>query len=500
MFPRFPFTLLLALVLQCSSLAAWAFNLDDVDREASERATQPWKPVPAVAGGPSYDAWRNLRFRRDRALWHNPQLPFEAQFFPADGSGRSPVDVLEIVDGQARPLSITRGDFVRGDAAPVDDPAPATLAGVRLLNPLNQPGHFDEVISFIGASYFRALGAGQQYGSSARGLALDTTGAASEEFPGFVRFWLERPAAGAGSVTMYALLDSARATGAYRFDIRPGATTQVEVRARIHLRAAVTTFGVAPLTSMFYSGENQPVAGDFRPEVHDADGLQVATGDGEWLWRPLTRPKAPFASSFAVKRLRGFGLMQRDRRFSSYQDLEAHYQRRPSIWVEPIGDWGPGRVELLQLPAQVETDDNIVAFWVPDVAPRPGQPVELAWRLSWAGASAAAAPSASVTQSRLGFGYRDQPPPAGQMQFHVDFSGKRLDKLPADSGVVPVVTGNANTRVLATRVEPLPGSGGWRLTLDVQRLDRTLPLELRGFLRLNEEALTETWTYALAPE
>lgn len=495
-------SLLLSLVLQCAPLAAGAFGLDDVDREAVTRAAQPFKPAPLAATSPSsYDNWRDLRFRRDRALWHDARLPFEAQFFPAEGASAGPVDVFEIVNGQAQPLRITRGDFVRGTAAPAEDPGSASVAGLRLLNPMNQGDHFDEVIAFIGSSYFRALGAGQQYGSSARGLALDTTGGSGEEFPTFVRFWLERPAAGAKSATVYALLDSTRATGAYRFDIRPGATTQVDVYARIHLRASVTTFGVAPLTSMFFSGENQPVQGDFRPEVHDADGLQLATGNGEWLWRPLIRPATPFVTSFAMPSLRGFGLMQRDRRFGSYEDLEAHYHQRPSVWVEPIGDWGPGRVELLQLPELSEADDNIVAFWVPAVAPVPGQPVVLAWRLSWAGDAATQPPAGRVTQTRIGFGfgYQEKPVPQGRLQFHVDFSGARLATLARDSGLQAVVTGNPNTRVLVTRAEPLP-AGGWRLTLDVQRMDRSQPLELRAFLRLGQETLTETWTYAMAPE
>lgn len=498
---RFLLLFSLSIVFQCASFAQGTFGLDDVDREARARAAQSWQPAAELSRLPAtYDEWRDLRFQPARALWHDARLPFEAQFFPVGGSFSRAVDVFEIVDGQVHALRVTRGDFARGAAAPIDDPTPAPLAGVRLLHPLNKPGHFDEIIAFLGASYFRALGAGQQYGSSARGLALDTTGAGAEEFPQFVRFWLERPAAGATSITVYALLDSVRATGAYRFDIRPGSTTEVDVHARIHLRSNVTTFGVAPLTSMFFSGENQPVPGDFRPEVHDADGLQLATGDGEWLWRPLTRPNRPFATGFAVRSLRGFGLMQRDRRFASYEDLEAQYQRRPSVWVEPIGDWGPGRVELLQLPAGSEAQDNIAAFWVPATAPRPGQPVVLAWRLHWAADLPPGPPVARVVQTRVGFGYRDQASGEGEMQFHVDFAGQQLATLPSGNKLEAIVSGNANVRVLASRIEPVPATGNWRMTLDVQRRDRLQPFELRAFLRDGADTLTETWAYALAPE
>lgn len=488
-------------VLQTAACGQAPFSLDDVDRQARARASQNWKATPHLTGVPAtYDSWRDLRFQRTRALWHGAELAFEAQFFPAGGSFAQPVDVLEIVDGQARPVSVTRGDFVRGASLPTDDPSPAPLVGVRVLSPMNRAGHFDEVIAFLGASYFRALGAGQQYGSSARGLAIDTTGAAVEEFPAFVRFWLERPAPGARSATAYALLDSPRATGAYRFDIRPGTTTEIDVQARIHLRAGVTTLGIAPITSMFFSGENQPQPGDFRPEVHDADGLQLATGDGEWTWRPLTRPARPFATSFAMPKLRGFGLMQRDRRFASYEDLEAHYQRRPSVWVEPIGDWGPGRVELLQLPARSEAEDNIVAFWVPAKTPIPGEPIALAWRVLWAAEKAPGPPAARVEQTRVGFGYRHEPLSADQIEFHVDFAGERIGTLPPDSQLRAVVSGNANWRLLSTRIEPVPELGHWRMTLGVQRLDRHQPLEMRAFLQHGADTLTETWAYALSPE
>jgi glucans biosynthesis protein len=488
-------------LLWCHALAAAAFGLEDVDREAVALAAAPYQSASETdrPAGSAYDEWRNLRFRTDRTLWRPEKLPFEAQFFPSGGYHTRPVTFYEVVDGQPRPIRFTRGDFVLGSEPPVDDPRPIDLAGVRLSYPLNRPDYHDEVIAFLGASYFRALGKGHQYGSSARGLALDTTGGMREEFPAFVRFWLERPRPGADVATVYALLDSPRATGAYRFDVRPGDPTTVDVRARIHLRAAVATFGIAPLTSMFYGGENQPIVHDFRPEVHDADGLLVALADGEWIWRPLTRPAAPFATAFSVAALRGFGLMQRDRRFDSYQDLEAHYDRRPSIWVEPLGNWADGRVELLQLPARNEGDDNIVAFWVPSQAPMPGRPVELAWRLHWTGASAPGEPPGRVVQTRVGFGYREQPPPANQLQLHVDFAGGRLAELPTSAAVEAVVAAGDGVRVLASRVEPHPAIGGWRMTIDVERRDPRRALELRAFLRLAGDTLTETWAYALAP-
>ncbi len=487
--------------------SAAAFGLDEVEVEARALATRPWQPVPEVAAPTTYDEWRDQRFRPERALWRAEGLPFHAHFFPTGSYHRRPVEVFEVVGGIARPLVVTRGQFVRGQAAPTDDPAPQAVAGFRLHHPMNRADVFDEVIAFLGASYFRAIGKNQQYGSSARGLAIDTTGAPAgqaEEFPSFVRFWLERPAAGATRAVVYALLDSPRSAGAYRFEIVPGDPTEVLVEARVILRAPVASFGLAPLTSMFFSGENQPVSNDFRPEVHDADGLQVASADGEWLWRPLSRPAVPFATSFSMSGLRGFGLMQRDRAFASYEDLEAHYHRRPSVWVEPIGDWGPGRVELLQLPATTEADDNIVAFWVPERQSLPGEMLSRRWRLLWAGDTMPSPPAARVVQTRAGHGFRKTPPPASHLQFHIDFadapaSASMAPAATSVSAVQAVASAGDHGRVMAVRTEPHPAIGGWRVTLDVERLDARQPLELRLYLRRGDDAVSETWTYALPP-
>ncbi len=267
--------------------------------------------------------------------------------------------------------------------------------------------------------------------SSARGLAVDTVGGQGEEFPYFPEFWIVKPASDARTLRMFALLDSPRVNGAYQFDVTPGDETVVEVRARLYLRAPVATLGVAPLTSMYQFGENQPHRADFRPEVHDSDGLMVATGDGEWLWRPLINPNETLTTSFSMRELAGFGLMQRDRSFTSYEDPEARYDLRPSAWVEPVGSWGPGRVELVQLHTPNETNDNVVAYWVPDQLPARGEPLDFAYRLHWQGARIVRQPpGAWVTQSRVGRGYRELAD--DEQQFIVDFMGPSLARAAAE--------------------------------------------------------------------
>jgi glucans biosynthesis protein len=375
------------------------------------------------------------------------------------------------------------------------------MAGFRVHYPLNSAQYKDELTVFLGASYFRALGRGQHYGLSARGLAIDTVGGRGEEFPRFTAFWIERPAPGASTLVIHALLDSPRATGAYRFTLRPGEATEVDVRARLFLREGVATLGIAPLTSMFQHGENQPRPGDFRPEVHDSDGLSVLSGDGEWLWRPLSNPKQPLVTSFAVRELGGFGLMQRDRNFASYEDIEAQYQQRPSAWIEPQGSWGPGRVELLQLPTPDETNDNIVAYWVPERLPAPGAPLDLAYRLHWQGERQQRPPGGWAVQSRRGHGYRDADDPVGnEVQFVVDFDGPALRALPADAAVEAVASAGAGGRIVERIAYRNPVTGSWRMTLRAERTTPAQPLELRAYLRHGANALTETWTSILPSE
>lgn len=494
-----------ALSLLCLCVCARAFGLDDVTRQAEALARSAYQappaPDPALAAL-SYDDYRRIRFKPDRALWHGTGSLFEVQFFPLGRGFTRPLRLYEVAGDTVSPLVIPGSDYNDEGVLPPAraQAADAGAAGWRLKFPLNDPKVFDEVIVFLGASYFRAVGAGQHYGLSARGLAVDTVGGQGEEFPAFTTFWLQRPPSGEREFTFYALLDGPHVTGAYRFVLRPGKDTVLDVNARIFQRAAVATLGVAPLTSMFLMGENQPAVDDYRPEVHDSDGLLVQTGSGERLWRPLTNPRRPFVTSFAMDKLGGFGLMQRDRAFSSYEDLEAQYQRRPSAWVEPLNDWGPGRVELLQFGTPNETNDNIVAYWVPQQPPAPGTPLAIDWRMHWELEGVPPATVAQVLQTRRGHGYRETPIPPDNLQFQIDFVGAALQHLPLDAVVDVVASGNANVRDLHAHAYPNPQRGGWRVSLEFVRIDAARPVELRAQLRDATGVISETWSYALAPE
>jgi glucans biosynthesis protein len=474
---------------------ALAFGFDDVAREADRLAVQPYRaapPAPAALAGMSYDQYRAQRFRPPFSTWRGSDTPFELQYFPLGRFFTRPLTMFEVVDGQVRPIQLPQDAFEKG--------ATGGVAGWRLHRWIDNPRRSDEVVAFLGASYFRAVAEGVRYGISARALAIDTVGGGGEEFPAFTTFWIEKPRPGETEVRFFALLESPRVTGAYGFVVKPqGDRTVIDVKARLTLRAPVARMGIAPLTSMFLAGETQPVADDYRPEVHDSDGLQVATGSGEWIWRPLVNPKQVFVTSFSMPAVRGFGLMQRDRAFASYQDLEARYELRPSAWVEPLSDWGPGRVELLQFHTPNETHDNIGAWWFPERLAPPGRPMDFAWRLTIA-ADQPQPPGARVVQSRFGHGYREQAIPERLQQFHIDFAGPALDGLVKDDDVQAVATGNANVRNLRAIAQPNPVLPGWRVTLDYERVDARQPVELRVFLRRGATTLSETWSHALPPQ
>lgn len=495
--------LAMALCLALATNGARAFDFADVAQQAQKLSRSAYeKPatnLPKTIQNLTYDQYRDIRFDTDKSLWHSAKLPFEVAFFHQGLFYDHPVKINEIVGKKATPVKFDPASFNYGkndiDKKQLQD---LGFAGFRIHFPVNAEKYKDEVMVFLGASYFRALGKGQLYGVSARGLAVDTGLNTGEEFPQFSEFWLERPQPGDKELTIYALLNSTRLTGAYRFVLKPGADTTVDVKARLYLRAPVTTLGIAPLTSMFYFGENQHAeVDDYRPEVHDSDGLSVHTGADEWIWRPLVNPKRLLVTSFALDGPRGFGLMQRDRAYSSYQDLEAHYEKRPSVWIEPKGKWGKGRLELVQLPTPDETNDNAVAYWVPEALPKPGQPLDFEYRMLWQKDGETQPPLARVVQTRRGHGYTRKVDDS--VALIVEFEGPGLKKLAPDAKLTGVVTADANGKLMETNTYRNEVTGGWRMAVRLHRNDLAKPVELRGFLRAGDDTLSETWSYILPP-
>ncbi|MEO6004241.1 MAG: glucan biosynthesis protein G [Opitutus sp.] len=442
----------------------------------------------------SYDDHRRIRFDETHSWWRRDKLPFELQFFHPGFVQNGTVQISEVKDDKTEPIAFDKQLFIYDRLKPGELPPTMGFAGFRILYPLNKAG--DEIGAFQGASYFRMLCQKAVYGLSARGLALNTAEPGGEEFPIFTEFWIDKPAAQSKSLTVFALLDSVSAAGAYRFVITPGAETLVEVKSALYFRNTVKTVGIAPLTSMFWHGENtNAVTNDFRPEVHDSDGLMINTGAGEWLWRPLENPNSPRVAAFSDTSPRGFGLVQRDRNFENYQDLEASYHVRPGGWVEPIGNWGKGSVRLVELSTPDETNDNIVAFWVPDKLPGLGEPLQMEYRLHWF-SNQIHPPGGYAVATRHGRTKTHEP---DLERFFIDFAGPELAGDKEDPAVESVVTVGNGAKLVHSIVQKNPYNGTWRAAFSIKPDGAGHPVELRCFLRKPQHVLTETWTYLWQP-
>lgn len=472
----------------------WAFSLDDVSAKAQELAGQkfevPRSNLPNEFRDMKFADYQKIRFRTEKAEWADQKTPFRLSFYHQGMHFDTPVKINEITATTVEEIKYdpTRFDF--GDVQ-FDPKATEQLgyAGFRVLYPINKADKQDEIMTMLGASYFRVIGKGQTYGLSARGMAIDTALPSGEEFPRFREFWIQRPKPTDKHLVIFALLDSPRATGAYRLTLRPGTDTVVDVKARMFLRDRVSKLGVAPLTSMFLFGANQPSKVlNYRRELHDSNGLSIHAGNGEWIWRPLNNPKHLAVSNFSVENPRGFGLLQRGRDFSQYEDLDDRYDKRPSAWIEPKGDWGKGTVDLVEIPTADETNDNIVAFWSPEKLPEPGQPLDFSYRLHWTldEASLHSPDSAWVKQTLRSTGDVKQSnlirQPDGSVAYLVDFEGPSLQALPENAEVRSQVSVGDNAEVVENNVRYNPETKGWRLTLRLKVKDPKQATEMRAAL------------------
>ncbi|SEQ92310.1 glucans biosynthesis protein [Solimonas aquatica] len=491
------FALLLAGTLLAQ--AAQAFDFDDVAHRAKALAAKPYdRPdadLPKALTDLSYEQYKQIQYKPERALWHGNKLPFEIQFYHPGLYFNQIVKLNLITAEGVRKIPFQPENFDYGsNNIDADKLRNLGFAGFRVHYPLNAKDVKDELIAFQGASYFRALGKNQVYGESARGLAIDTGELSGEEFPAFREFWIHWPRPEDRELTIYALLDSRRVTGAYRFQIRPGESTATEIKARLYFRGDVGKLGVAPLSSMFLFASHQPSANeDYRPEVHDSEGLSLQT-DQEWIWRPLVNPKRLLITSFAATNPRGFGLMQRDRDFAHYEDLDARYDLRPSVWIAPKNDWGKGRVELVQIPTKDATNDNVVAYWVPEQNPTAGSQLDLEYSLFWQGRLETKPPLAWVAQTRRSRNADNS------YRYIVDFQGGQLDYLKSDQKLLAGVWVADNGELLERQVVKNDATGGWRLILRVRRIDEAKPLEMRAVLRNGDDNISESWAYILPPE
>ncbi len=468
------------------------FVPEDLVARAREMAGRDYAPRPTVPQewiDLTYEQYKSMWFPDRHALWQGSDVPVRLDVFAPGLYFPSPVEISGVEDGQARPLVFDAAVFDRTDKMP-DLPDGPTLgySGLRLRSELETKGIFTEFAVFQGASYFRAIGTGETYGLSARGIAVDTAEPSGEEFPEFVAFWVERPEPGTGTYVIHALMDGPSVTGAYRFAITPGEITRMAVEATIFARNDVGHVGIAPLTSMFLFDETiRDRFSDFRPAVHDSDGLLMHTGAGEVLWRPMGNPRTLQVSAFGDDGPRGFGLMQRSRRFEDFADLELLYHRRPGVWIVPGEDWGPGAVTLVEIPTDREIFDNIVSYWRPRGGMDAGAEHRFTYTMDWADTEPATVEGLShVTNTRIG-GHPD-----GGMIVAIDFSPNDVTLADLDD-VDSLIRASAGTTGPGI-VQRNPETGGARVAFAFDPGDEA-HAEMRVQLIGGGAALSEVWLY-----
>jgi glucans biosynthesis protein len=472
------------------------FSFDRLKGMAGALAARPYRPRPRPlidqVHAVDYDAFGQVIYRPSATLWTDGPPDQAVRFFPIGRASPKPVAMHVVSGGQARQIPYSPALF----DMPADSPFRALgdaagFGGFRVLN----ADRATDWVAFLGASYFRAADPFNQYGLSARGLAIDTAAPRPEEFPDFTSFWIEH--ARNGALVVYALLEGPSVTGAYRIvHNRSRAGLVQEITAALRFRRPVERLGIAPLTSMYWYGQSDRTPDDdWRPQIHDSDGLAIWTGAGERIWRPLRNPARVSTHAFVDKSPRGFGLLQRNRRFADYQDDGVFYERRPSAWVEPLGDWGPGSVQLVEIPTRGETDDNIVAFWTPARPVRAGTRLELRYRLHWTDEEPHPVGVARVVATRAGQGGRPGVPIlSGRRKYVIDFAGGALSGL-TDRGAAEAVVSATQGRPVDAVAYPVVGQGLWRLMFDLE--SAPAEADLRAYLRRGGEALTETWMYSV---
>ncbi|MGO4891086.1 glucan biosynthesis protein [Flavobacterium sp. W21_SRS_FM6] len=466
------------------------FNRQWLEEKAKELAAKEFVEPKLAPDSPlnnlNYDDYRKIQFQRGASVWKNEDRNFRLSPMHPGFLFKTPVKLNLVVGGTSRRILYTSDIFnYDKEQKAAKETQAEGYSGFKLTTPINKPDVWDEFLVYQGGTYFRGLGKDNWYGLSARGLAVNTAKPTGEEFPVFTEFWIERPKEQGQSIVIHALLESASLTGAFTFKATPGENTEIEVNSALYPRKQIDSFGIGPLTSMFlYNGVNRTRFDDTRPAVHDSDGLFMINSQNERIWRPLTNPRKLQVSAFGDKTLKGFGLFQRHRKFTDFEDMEAHYEARPSAWVEPIGNWGPGHVELVEIPTNSEIHDNIVAFWQPSEPMKANRAYSFQYKISWGSVFALEDKGGRILSTATGKALGSET----VRDFVIDYSSLNL---PDDV----VVSASASTgKIVGTIQKFMDKTGLYRVVVKFEPGREDLS-ELRVSLSSKDKAWGETWLY-----
>ena len=481
-----------------ASTDAQPFSEDLLDAFARRRADEPFKApekrVDEALSAITYEQYsRAIVYKEDQAIWRKDDGPFWLEPYHTAGTIFAfPVELYTVEGGRAAriPYSASAFEFNPPAKQPAT-PAQSDFAGFRALGQIDKPGAFREFLSFLGASNFRAIAEGQGFGVSARALAINTGQTGGEDIPLFRSFWIERPKPIDQSLTIHALLDCQSAVGRYKFVVTPGYDTVIETEAVIYPRRRIPYAGIAPIASRFFFGPGvPPKRRDYRPRVHDSEALYIFNAAGDQIWRPLLNPDRLQFSVFLDKTPKGFGLIQKERSFASFQDLDQHFEKRPSLWIEPLGDWGEGSIDLIELPAPEEINENIVCFWRPKDGLGPGIGHRYRYRMHWCWNPPVENKRATIQQTRVG------ETKAGEVAFLLDFANTEACEGCNAASLTANVTASAG-EVRNVRLAPGPAPATQRLRFEYVPAGSD-PVDLRAELMADGKPVSETWIFRWA--
>ena len=465
------------------------FGPETVLNMARELAKSPFKApkleLPEIFSNLSYDQYSKIQRTPGSAIWSDEKLGFALEPLHRGFIFTTPMQLNIVEYGLAQRMMYDRADYRFADPQPPADLPDLGFSGVRVKAASSQG--WDGLAIFQGAAFFRSLARGQRYGVNARGLSIRTGDAAGEEFPLFRELWIEKPSPASDALTIHALLDSTSLTGAFHFTLRPGEATIIDTELTLVARVAVDHLGLGSMTATYLFGAlDHRRPDEVRPAVYDVEGLQILTGAGEWLWRPVASRNALQISAFGDLNPRGFGFLQRARALDAFDDDAARWELRPSLWIEPVGDWGEGEVILLEIPSDSEYNDNIIAQWRPKAGMAAGATVSFAYRQFWCWTPPARPKLATVASSRAGkIGKR--------WRFIVEFVAD-LFADPRRAAEVSATIEPSAQAALAFPIYRYPERRSIRVVFDLDPGSESY-CELRVVLKDAGQPASETWLY-----
>lgn len=459
----------------------------DLSRALAKKPYEaPKAPLPDPFNSLTYDQYVAIRPKPGSAVWSGDNVGFAIEPLHRGFIFSTPMDIYIVEGGFARKLTYESSAFEFGKLVIPPNLPDIGFSGFRVLRTV-AGGSYDVAI-YQGASFFRAEARGQNFGVTARGLSIRTADPQGEEFPIFRSVWIEKPTLTDNVLVIHALLDSPSLTGAYRFTLRPGEATIIDTEMTLNTRAAVDHFGLGAMSATYLFGPlDHKRPDDIRPMVHEVDGLQMLTGKSEWVWRPVSNRNTLQISAFTDSNPRGFGLLQRNRSFEAYQDDDAHWELRPSLWIEPIGDWADGEVRLVEIPSDSENNDNLIVYWRPRTSLAANSEIAYAYRQFWCWSPPAKPPLATVVESREGkFG-------AKLRRFLAEFTSEAFAKPERLAEIKPNIAAKPG-RIVAVRTFPSKERMTFRVLFDLEPTSDGVS-EIRLVLEAEGKPASETWLY-----